>query len=55
MSLQKQNTQKLTVKAARGASNGRHESIIRGKVIIIIISVIVISTLVTYLVSSSFM
>jgi hypothetical protein len=39
MSLQKQNTQKLTVKAARGASNGRHENNrVRGKVFIIIIS-----------------
>ena len=48
MSLQILNAHKLTVEAVRGASNNRHErNRVRG-------TVIVISTVVTYLVSSSF-
>jgi len=48
MSLQKQNSHKLTVEAARGASNSRHErNRVRGMARIM-------NTVVTYLVSSSF-
>ncbi len=48
MSLHKQNAHTLTVKAASGASNGRHE---RDR---LRVTVTIISTVVTYLVSSSF-
>ncbi len=48
MNLQKQNAHKLTVKATRSDRNGRHErNRVRG-------TVLIISKVVTYLVSSSF-
>ena len=48
MSLQKENSHKLTVEAARGTSNSRHErNRVRGMARII-------NTVVTYLVNSSF-